>query len=371
MNNKLWNITPTAIKTCLAYGYLSLRSPRQVAQNLNMAKYLATADTNPARINFAPPVFDVFASSTCNLSCPTCLFRLKNSEVFITEDFVSVSILDIWLNRYRKVVDTVWLSGGEPLLHPEFHRLVTMLKSKGFRVMLSTNGILVKQQIETLKLVDFISVSVDSHNYQSFKTAREGTQRQYDRILDGLSLMRNNGIRFTTSFVISEENLHEMYDMLGFATQFQPYSVYFHNLNPHGVEGHTPLTTESSAAYPLMRFITRKNDYPFDISLPVIFNKDTDHFRTAKCSQPWSYCYFDASGDVAYCCHLRHDRAIGNIFTGYDFNSYRMTNFRKAMAEGHYPEDCTYCERRFAGDGYGYFNAKAHKWTIGSRMNHA
>ena len=72
---------------------------------------------------------------------------------------------------------------------------------------------------------------------------------------------------------------------------------------------------------------------------------------------------FDDKGDISYCCHLRHDVSIGNVFSNYDFNSAMMRKFRLQMIKHQYPEeDCLNCQRRFVGGEYGLFNAKLRKW---------
>lgn len=357
ISRKLWDRTPC--KLPLAFVYHGLKST-DYKRNLNLAKYDASVGRK-SKIDYIPPVFDVFVSSACNLRCPTCLFRLKDNEVFSKANMINLAVLTELIDRYSGVITTVWLSGGEPLLHPKFDLIVKMLKDRKLAVMLSTNGLLVEEHINSLEAVDFINVSVDGYDYESFEKYRAGTSYQFDKIVRGMSYMREWEIQFANSFVVSQENVSEIYEMLGFATKVSASSVYFHNINPHGSNEYRPLV-KTSNTIGIMNDIMARIDYPFDITLPVIYDVESPEFHKAKCTQPWGGCYFDGKGDIAYCCHLRHDSSIGNVCNGYDFNSPMMVEFRQRMIESDYSEDCLYCSRRFAGKEYARFNARTRRW---------
>lgn len=358
--NKVWQKIPGACKLPIAFVYHGGLKSTDYKRNLNLAKYDATVGRE-SEIKYIPPVFDVFVSAACNLRCPTCLFRLKDNQVFSKANMIDLTVLRELIDRYSDVIMTVWLSGGEPLLHPEFGGIVKMLKDRKIAVMLSTNGLLVEEHIDSLKSADFINVSVDGYDYESFQKYRAGTSYQFDKIVKGMSCMRERGIRFANSFVVSQENVSEIYEMLEFANSVSASKVYFHNINPHGsTEYHAVLNISKTVQ--LMKDIMARDDYPFDITLPVIYDVESAEFCKTKCTQPWGGCYFDGKGDIAYCCHLRHDSSIGNIFNGYDFNSPMMVDFRERMARSEYSEDCLYCSRRFAGKEYARFDARTRKW---------
>ncbi len=82
------------------------------------------------------PVIEI--TQKCNLECPVCLKDL-NKTPYITEDEFG-SIIDDLL-RYEGKVDVINISGGEPLLHPDFERLLDIAYRKGItQVTVSTNG---------------------------------------------------------------------------------------------------------------------------------------------------------------------------------------------------------------------------------------
>lgn len=365
-----WRNMPEQVKPYVEYMYrtygvakIAAKIPFDYPKSLNRFKFV-TSVGRKERISFIPPVFIASICTVCNLRCPNCQYVIKDPAVFKGGGFINVDHFKTVIDKYAKGINIVFLTGGEPLLHPELDDLVQIVKGKGLSVKISTNGILISEKIDTLKSLDFINISLDSYDYQSFRRFRGGTEKQFDKILEGLSLLKKNNVQFMITFVLSEENLEEIYKMIEFAYKVQPSILYFHNINPHGSKDYTPLTLSSKKVNQIMKAIMSKSDYPFDIYLPVIFDTESEHFKTSKCIQPWYYCCFDDKGDISYCCHLGHSRSIGNIFGSYDFDSDMMRHFRRLMIKNEYSgDDCLYCQRRFMGEEYGYFDSKSKKWT--------
>ncbi|HWR72997.1 MAG TPA: radical SAM protein, partial [Nitrospirota bacterium] len=84
------------------------------------------------------PVIEI--TSRCNLTCPVCLKRFKDSFQLTESSFGK--IID-GLIRCEGRVDVVNLSGGEPTLHPRLADFLRMTKAKGvMQATVSTNGLL-------------------------------------------------------------------------------------------------------------------------------------------------------------------------------------------------------------------------------------
>jgi len=364
LERTIYRKIPESIKPIFEYLVYTVRTPFVFQKNINQFKYLLSVGRKE-EINYVPPIFVVCISTVCNLKCPTCLYVLKNADVFRGGGFIKVSDFRFVIDKYAQKIEGVGLSGGEPLLHPELNKLVEITKNYGLPADISTNGILIKKKIGVLKFFRTINVSMDGYNYETFKCFRGGTKEQFDEILEGLSLLKKNNIEFSISFLLTEENIDKIYEMLSFGYKVKPATIGFHNINPHGSKDYKPLIKQSKKVRQILKNIISKNDYPFDMSLPVIFNTNAKRFKTTKCNQPWYFCCFDDKGNISPCCHLRHQEEFGNIFKGYDFNSVEMKNFRKLMMNHQYSEvDCLYCQRRFTREEYGLFDSRSKKWIL-------
>jgi MoaA/NifB/PqqE/SkfB family radical SAM enzyme len=334
-------------------------------RSINKLKYQAAA-RKVERINFVPPVFSITVNSTCNLRCPNCYYVLLGEEnAFAGGGMIKVEDFKAIIDKYGKYIELVSLTGGEALAHPQLDQLVDIVKSYGIKVCVSTNGVFIDRKLEVLKDFDSINVSLDGFDYESFKRYRAGTPEEFDKILHGLDLLRENDVHFGTSFVLSEENVHEVNSMLEIAHRTGARRVTFHNINSHGCDDFTPLTVGSEKVQKMLDELTSRDDYSFDIELPVVFDPDSEDFTSSKCAQQWSMACFNDKGHVAYCCYMDHEPAVGNMFQGYDFNSEKMRDFRSQMIKSQYPKDsCLMCQRRFMDQEYGNFYSQQKSWIL-------
>lgn len=84
-------------------------------------------------------------SNKCNLSCAFCPGTRRGSLAMSEERFA-------WLlPRLRPYTDYLYFHIlGEPLCHPKLGRFLELAQAQGFKVILTTNGTLLKQQQELL-----------------------------------------------------------------------------------------------------------------------------------------------------------------------------------------------------------------------------
>ncbi len=95
----------------------------------------------------------------CNFKCPYC----HNSEIIggLSEFFDEESIMS-HIEKHRKMLDAVCISGGEPTLYTDLDRIMRRIKDMGLLVKLDTIGFR-PDAIDSLiaeKLVDYIARDV-------------------------------------------------------------------------------------------------------------------------------------------------------------------------------------------------------------------
>lgn len=99
------------------------------------------------------PIEGVFElTGRCNFNCKMCYVHTKtNAEFLKTEKDGDWWIAQIDAACERGMIFAL-LTGGECLLHPDFHRIYTHLREKGVYVRINTNGLLLTEKnIEFLK----------------------------------------------------------------------------------------------------------------------------------------------------------------------------------------------------------------------------
>ena len=85
-------------------------------------------------------------TNICNLNCSFCP---KNSR---PKKFMSVEEFDTITNEISPITKTICLHlMGEPLLHPNIKEIFEICNKKHLNVYLTTNGTLIKQNLDLLK----------------------------------------------------------------------------------------------------------------------------------------------------------------------------------------------------------------------------
>lgn len=98
-------------------------------------------------------------TSGCNFKCPFC----HNSSLVInpSNEISEKDVLE-FLDKRRKQLDSVCISGGEPTLHKDLPNFIKKIKDLGFLVKLDTNGTnleMLEYLIEN-KLIDYVAMDI-------------------------------------------------------------------------------------------------------------------------------------------------------------------------------------------------------------------
>jgi len=121
-----------------------------------------------------PEIYQLETTNSCNLSCPACI----RQDVRVKRP---VGFLDLAL--LRKMIVRGDFAGsyfvelqmyGEPLLHPQLFDIIKMVKSTGCKVGMSTNGVLLLENLHVIKELDYLTISVDSVDKTEYKYLRSG-----------------------------------------------------------------------------------------------------------------------------------------------------------------------------------------------------
>lgn len=99
----------------------------------------------------------------CNFCCPFC----HNGELVLSpKDFITYSEEDILthLNKRKKVLSGVCITGGEPTLYPSLPDFISNIKEIGYLVKLDTNGSNpdLLSDLYTRNLLDYVAMDIKS-----------------------------------------------------------------------------------------------------------------------------------------------------------------------------------------------------------------
>jgi cyclic pyranopterin phosphate synthase len=128
----------------------------------------------------ARPMRDLRISVTdrCNFRCVYCMPRevfeqhqfLPHGAILTFEEIARLARIFVGLG-----VQKIRLTGGEPLVRRDLHRLVAMLAELPVEITLTTNGSLLAKQVKALKAagLDRVTVSLDSLDDATFKAMND------------------------------------------------------------------------------------------------------------------------------------------------------------------------------------------------------
>ena len=102
-------------------------------------------------------------TNICNLDCSFC-HKTKRDKAFLSKDRFHYAVKEL-----SRVADYLYLHVmGEPLLHPELESFLTIAADVGSKVILTTNGTLLKKREDVLLSAPTLhKVSISLHAYEA------------------------------------------------------------------------------------------------------------------------------------------------------------------------------------------------------------
>lgn len=115
-------------------------------------------------------------TNICNLDCSFC-HKTKRERAFMSKERFTYAAKELY-----RVADYLYFHVmGEPLLHPELGEFLAIAAEIGFRIILTTNGTLLKKQEDTLlSCVGLHKISISLHAYEA-----NGMRETLDGYIDG------------------------------------------------------------------------------------------------------------------------------------------------------------------------------------------
>jgi MoaA/NifB/PqqE/SkfB family radical SAM enzyme len=145
----------------------------------------------------------------CNLRCPHCIRDDVTTVRCIDVDLVE-SVLDQALRLYGPVVAS--LTGGEPLLHPDFERIVGMCAERDVPYRFVTNGWHLKRAMPLLDRFLPQSVRLSLSGADEPVHDAERGDGSFRRVLTGVALLTSRRIPTYLSIVVDRRDRHQLRD---------------------------------------------------------------------------------------------------------------------------------------------------------------
>lgn len=160
---------------------------------------------------YSRPIKDLRISVTdrCNYRCTYCMpleeyVWIDRSEILSFEEITRLARLFVGFG-----VEKIRITGGEPLVRKDLHRLVGMLSGIVRDVCLTTNASLLAEQIEDLTAAGLkrINVSIDTLDPDKFKQITK--RGDLSNVLEGLFAAKKLGLQRIKINAVIERGLND------------------------------------------------------------------------------------------------------------------------------------------------------------------
>lgn len=303
----------------------------------------------------------------CNLRCRHCGSSCTAEGQALTIDDVERTLATIGVDK-----PTVCLTGGEPMMHPDFFEIAGHVKDMGFNWGMTTNATLIDDAAaEKLKEAGMSTVSVSLDGMEKSHDSLRQREGAWELALRGLESLQKAGFRPQVTTVLHQSNFDELeslYELLrGMGiTSWRPI-----NVEPIGraCESKDMLLTSDQFNY-LLSYIREKRfdpDNPMEVTFGCSHYLGVENERMVRdhyflCGAGILTASVRSNGDICACLDIenRPELVQGNIRTDnfMDVWQNRFGVFRRDRTA-----DCTKCmecpERYICGGD------STHTWDFG------
>lgn len=311
-------------------------------------------------------------TDACNLSCLHCGSSASphNRQYLPFEDIQPV--LDSVAAKYPPQSIMVCLSGGEPLLHPDFFKIAAYATKLGFSCGITTNGTLIDQHT-ALRIVESgigsVTFSIDgTRDTHDWFRCQKGA---FTKAITGIqNLISVSGDRISTQItsVIHKKNIHQLDALFSLSQALQVDSLRLVNLEPIGRAKLQPdLLLDASEYRQLLDYIYHKRiteQVDLDVTFGCSHYLPTEYEHMVRdnyflCGSGIYVASILCNGDIYSCMDIqrRPELVQGNIRQD-DFVDVWENRFREFREDRtHQCQTCLDCpEKRYCrGDS-------AHTW---------
>ena len=158
----------------------------------------------------------------CNFKCTYCMpehYRFAKFNDLLSSD----ELFQISSKLVSQGIEEIRLTGGEPLLRPDFKEIVTKLSTLNLQKFgLTTNGFFLSQHLEFLKStkLKFINISLDSLNENKFFYMTKSAS--FSKVYQAILQTKKMGFQVKINMVVMRGlNDDEILDFVNFSSKYQ------------------------------------------------------------------------------------------------------------------------------------------------------
>lgn len=290
----------------------------------------------------SPTRVELELTEQCNLVCQFCY----NSQ----KPVVSTIVYKVLDKLYHEGVLEIILTGGEPMLHPEFLAILNKCSELFPKVMVQTNGTYITKEIaECLEKANVFGVNISLHGAKEVHEQLTCVSKSYEMAMSGIKRVLNKNINVASNFVLTAINVSYLSDFIDELYGIGLKEMTLTRFTPTGVgASNANLAITHQQLIDALYCAKRKMDYYKDFriilanSIPYCALPNDLKFFCEYCHFGSSRFYIDVNGNVLMCGMSRIE--IGNILEK-TFKEIKLDSdiYRKHVCGTDVPIKCIQC----------------------------
>lgn len=186
-------------------------------ETIEVASTLEQALLEQAKQRHVPITGSMELLPLCNMNCDMCYVRLSPEEMAKQG---RLRTADEWIALGREMVESgvlfLLLTGGEPLIFPDFKRVYVELRKMGLILTINTNGTLLDEEWADFfgtykpRRINITLYGADEKAYGELCHYKEGFQK----VIQAVRLLRTRGVDVKLSTSVTNVNVDDLERML-------------------------------------------------------------------------------------------------------------------------------------------------------------
>lgn len=264
----------------------------------------------------------------CNLGCLHCGSNCNQLKKHYIDTKLIINTLNQIAEDFAPRDIMICLTGGEPLLHPDFYLIVEEINKLSFKCGITTNGTLIDEETAyKLKINKLESITISLDGLEEEHEWLRNNKGCFKKTIAAIHRLNSIDIPVQVTTVIHKRNIHELDLMYELMCSLKICSWRVINIEPIGraLLNNELLLSHSEFTY-LLDYIRNKR-YSVNTPMDVCFG----------CSHYLSYEYEHEVRDNYFICGA--GIYVGSILYNGDIYSCLDIKRRKELVQGNIKKD--------------------------------
>lgn len=284
----------------------------------------------------------------CNVNCIFCHNDLNRLHTISFDDAEKI------INKLGEAkVFYLIFTGGEPLLHPDLPKFISLARDNGMEVGLITNGYLLEERYEEIKKsggIDRLQISISGYDRATHDSIT-GVNGSFDKAISAIEKLASDGFKqINVNTTLIRNNIEDIDKIMRVVKEKGATSYTVTRYIPVNNKDIELIPTIKQINTALRKLISWSNDFPIRITTALPYccidndiNLDKLKKILAGCDGGLTWATISPTGDLVPCpCWHNY---CGNVFEDSISKLWQENDFLINLRTGNmYPDECKSCK---------------------------